>query len=62
MFDPTFFHSVTIAVQDDRLRAARPAYHTAEPSAPASRPAATLWGRLTLRHLRAGFRLLGQPS
>ena len=66
MFDPTFFHSVIMAVQDDRLRAARPAYRIAEAQAPASRPTATPWGRPTLRptlrRLRAGFRLLSQPS
>ncbi len=60
MFDPTFFHSVTMAMQDDRLRAARPAYHTLQ--APASRPADSIRERLALRRLRAGFRLLSQPS
>jgi len=60
MFDPTFFHSVTMAMQDDRLRSARLAYHT--PQAPAPLPTNSIRGRLTLRRLRAGFRLLSQPS
>ena len=60
MFDPTFFHSVTMALQDDRLRSARSAYHTSPVTA--SRSSGTLRERLALRRLRVGLRLLSQPG